>query len=131
MSQALIKREYYVDVDDLVDQLLDSVRQNGWTLSKMQYESSKLEATRRARKPSPNGDKKNEQLVFHLVAEWKDLGDAVELLVTVDSATPVAEVSDCREECAKVCDKLPEARSYQNLYSGDPGAIFEEFENNN
>jgi hypothetical protein len=131
MNQASIKREYGVDVDDLVDQLLASVRQNGWTLSKMQYESSKLEATRKIKKPSPVNAPKSEEIAFRLIAEWKDLGDGVELTVSVDSNAAFAEVGDCREQCTNVLNGIPEERTYQNLYAGDPGAIFEEFDNNN
>jgi hypothetical protein len=128
MSQKVLKKEFPMDIDDLVDVLLSALRENGWNLSKMQYELASLQAQQKQR--LKNGEKAV-AVSFELTAQWKDCGDAIELEIIVQD--PVHEWTDkeCAERCLAIMAALPDEKSYDTLYSKQPDFIYDEFESNN
>jgi hypothetical protein len=123
-----MKREFYVDVDDLVDDLLTSVRQNGWTLSKMQYEICQLTATC---KESRESDGQRVTVTFSLTAHWQDFGDSIELDVLVEEGNFEFTEQECKTKCSAVLGSLKQEKTYQSLYAPQHGLVFDDFESNN
>jgi hypothetical protein len=128
MSQKVLKKEFPMDLDDLVDVLLTALRTNGWNLSKMQYEVAALQAQQKLR--LKNGEKAV-AVSLELTAKWKDCGDGIELEIIVQD--PVHEWTDkeCAEQCLAIMAALPDEKSYDTLYSKQPDFIYDEFESNN
>lgn len=70
-----ITRNFLVDADELVDELLSAIKQFDWTHLKMEYQLSKLHAT-----------KKEDDQVHELGAEWKEFDEEVQLRISVNGS---------------------------------------------
>jgi hypothetical protein len=128
MNQCSMKREFYVEIDDLVDELLTSVRQNGWTLSKMQYEICQLTATCTEKREA---DGKKVDVTFSLTAHWQEYDDSIELDVLVEEKNFDFTDQECKTKCSAVLASLKQEKTYQSLYAPQHGLVFDEFESNN
>ena len=128
MNQCSMKREFYVGVDEIVDDLLTSVRQNGWTLSKMQYEICQLKATCNEKREA---DGKKVDVTFALTAHWQDYGDSIELDVVVEEGKYDFTDQECKTKCSAVLASLKQEKTYESLYAPQHGLVFDDFESNN
>jgi hypothetical protein len=130
MNQCSMKREFFIEIDDLVDELLSSVRQNGWTISKMQYEICQLTATCIEKRET---DGKKVDVTFSLTAHWQDYGDSIELDALVEEGNFDFTDQECKVKCSAVLAsiKVKQEKTYQSLYAPQHGLVFDEFESNN
>jgi hypothetical protein len=117
-----------MDVDDIVDELLKGMRENGCTLTKMQYEMCKLTG---ACKEKREHEGTNIELTFALTATWQDLGDAIELELLVEEALHDWSEKDCIAKCSAVLASIKQEKTYQSLYAAQHGMDFDDFESNN
>lgn len=81
MNAESLTKEFHTDVDDLIDKLLTSLKEHGWTLTKMQYQLSTLSAVKTEQENNQG------QLQFELTAKWDEYSDAVSLSVAVQEPT--------------------------------------------
>ena len=128
MNQCSMKREFYVDVDDLVDDLLRAVRENGWTLEKMQYEICQLIAHCKEKREF---DGKKVDVSFKLTAHWQDFEDSIELDVLVEENEFEFSEQECKTKCSAVLAAMKQEKTYQSLYAPQHGLVLDEFESNN
>ncbi len=128
MSEKVIRKEFPLDIDDLVDHVLSALRSNGWNLAKMQYEMACLTANQ---KQKIKHDEASIAVTFELIAKWKDLGDGIELELTVQEPEHDWTNAECAERCSAIMDAMPEDKTYDTLYSRQPDFIMDEFESNN
>jgi hypothetical protein len=128
MSEKSMKKEFHMEIDDLVDALLQNLNSHGWNLGKMQYELGTLTA---GRSEKVLDDGKAVPVKFELVATWQDFGDALELEVVVKD--PEHDWTDgcCAQKCATIIDSIEDRKSYENLYSENTDFVFDDFESNN
>lgn len=128
MNEVTLKKEFAVDADDLVDELITVAKETGWRLAKMQYEVSTFTASH-AELRIHNG---NELKVnYTLTAKWKDLGDVLELELSVVEPDYDWTKSTCKEKCQEIMDSLS-AESLQERPFADPkNFMFDEFESKN
>ena len=124
-----MKKEFHMEIDDLVDNLLGAVNGNGWTLGKMQYELGTLSAGKIEKKQ--DADNKSVTVKFVLTATWQDFTDALELEVLVKDEDNDWTDGYCAEKCATIIDAIEDKKSYENLYSENTDFVFDEFESNN
>lgn len=128
MKESSMKREFFMDADDLVDEILSALKTNGWTLSKMQYEMSRLIATCKEQREFEG---KKADLNFTLTASWNDLGDALELEVHVTEPDHDWTEKDCMTKVSAVLGALKQEKTYDSLYAPQHGLVFDDFESNN
>ena len=128
MSQKALKKEFHLDIDDLVDELLSALRNNNWQLNKMQYELASLHAQQ---KQKLKHGEKNVDVRFDLIAKWKDCGDGVELEILVEEPEHDWTGKDCAAHCTAIMEAMPDEKSYDTLYAQQPDFIYEDFESNN
>jgi hypothetical protein len=91
----------------------------------MQYELAKLTA---------NYKEQPSELIAReliLTATWNDLGDAIELDLTVQDPTEAWLEKDCIEKCTALLKAIKQEKTYQNLYAAPHGLVFDDFESNN
>jgi hypothetical protein len=118
MNQCSMKREFYMDIDDIVDELITALKANGWTLSKMNYELGKLAATRKEKKEHKG---ESVDLTFDLTAVWRDFEEVIELEILVQEADQPWTEKDCITKCSNVIGAIKEEKSYQSLYAQGGG----------
>lgn len=128
MSEKSMKKEFHMDIDDLVDALLQNINANGWNLGKMQYELGSLTATQ-TEKVLNEGNAVSVR--FELSAVWQDFGDALELEVVVKDADNDWTDGSCAQKCATMIDAIEDKKSYDSLYSDNTDFVFDDFESNN
>ncbi|HEY9685105.1 MAG TPA: hypothetical protein V6C86_26250 [Oculatellaceae cyanobacterium] len=130
MNHCSMKREFYMDIDDIVDELLTALKAGGWTLSKMNYELCKLTATSKERKEHKG---ESFELTFGLIAIWRDMEDLIELEIVVEEAEQSWTEKECITKCSAVIGAIKEEKTYQSLYAQGGGMDFdnEDFESNN
>ncbi len=71
---AAVTRNFLVDTDDLIDELLSAIKAHDWKNLKMQYQVGKLQASKEAQKQGQTYD---------LVVEWNEFDEEVQLRITV------------------------------------------------
>ena len=128
MNQCSMKREFFVQIDEIVDELLTAVRQAGWTLTKMQYEVCTLTATWKEKREFEG---KKVDVTFHLTAHWQDFGDSLELDVLVEEKDFDFTDQECKTKCSAVLALMRQEKTYQSLYAPSHGLVFDDFESNN
>ncbi|HEY9677787.1 MAG TPA: hypothetical protein V6C76_07245 [Drouetiella sp.] len=74
---AALTRNFLVDTDDLVDELLSAIKTCAWKDLKMQYQLGKLQASKVAAESEEKYD---------LLAEWAELEEEVQLRVAIAGA---------------------------------------------
>lgn len=75
-----ITRNFLVDADELVDELLSAIKQFNWTDLKMEYQLGRLHT---ARKDTEHG--------YELNAEWKEFDEEVQLRISVNGSPETLE----------------------------------------
>ncbi len=72
---ASVTRNFLVETDDLIDELLSAIKAHDWKDLKMQYQVGKLQATKTVEHdPSQSYD---------LVVEWNEFDEEVQLRIAV------------------------------------------------
>jgi hypothetical protein len=94
-SVAAVTRNFLVDTDDLVDELLSTINRCDWKNLKMQYQLSKLQAS----KPATGEEK-----TYDLLAEWNELDEEVQLRIAV--AGTEESLTSRQQACLEVMDAL-------------------------
>ncbi len=94
-SVAAVTRNFLVDTDDLVDELLSAINRCHWKNLKMQYQLSKLQASKPA-----DGEMK----AYDLHAEWNELDEEVQLRIAV--AGTEESLASRQQECLEVMNAL-------------------------
>jgi hypothetical protein len=94
---AAVTRNFLVDTDDLVDELLSAINSCDWKNLKMQYQLSRLEASKPAPEPENTGK-------FDLHAEWNELDEEVQLRIAITGTE--ASLPSRQQECLEVMNAL-------------------------
>jgi len=71
---ATVTRNFLVDTDDLVDELLSAIKAHDWRHLKMQYQLGKLQASKVTQE-------ENQDLQLHV--EWNEFDEEVQLRIAV------------------------------------------------
>jgi hypothetical protein len=92
---ASVTRNFLVDTDDLVDELLSAVNSCDWKNLKMQYQLSRLEASKPASETIGKLD---------LHAEWNELDEEVQLRIAITGTE--LSLPSRQQECLEVMNAL-------------------------
>lgn len=87
---ASVTRNFLVDTDDLIDELLSVIKAQDWRDLKMQYQIGKLQATKTAQERGHT---------FELMVEWNEFDEEVQLRIAVagsDESLPQRQ-QECSE----------------------------------
>lgn len=90
---AQVTRNFLVDADDLVDELLGAIKAQDWKNLKMQYQVGTLHA-----------DKQHEDDGFTLQAEWTEFEEEVQLKITVGGSEDTLPAR--QQECLDLINAL-------------------------
>lgn len=74
---AAVTRNFLVDTDDLVDELLSAIKAHDWRNLKMQYQLGKLQASKTVQE---------ENRELELQVEWNEFDEEVQLRIAVAGA---------------------------------------------
>lgn len=94
-STAALTRNFLVDTDDLVDELLSGLKACDWKDLKMQYQVGHLQA---------NKVDESDGEIYELQADWSELDEEVQLRIAVsgtDTSLPARQ-----QECMDVMNSL-------------------------
>jgi len=104
---ASITRNFLVEDDDLVDELLAAINQKGWSGLTMEYQFAKLSAIKKS--PLPNGSG-NHPLI--LAAEWNEMFEEMQLRICISGQ---ASQELLQQQCLEVMEALFAKELYRRV----------------
>jgi hypothetical protein len=107
IETASITRNFLVEDDDLVDELLAAINQQGWSGLKMEYQFAKLSALRRS---APNNGSGSQMLT--LAAEWTELDEEMQLRISISGETSQEIL---QRQCLAVMEALFAVEIYRRV----------------
>lgn len=94
-TAASVTRNFLVDADDLIDELLSVLKAHGWTDLKMQYQLGKLQATKTLQKSNQN---------FEMQVDWNEFDEEVQMRIAIyggDESLP-----ERQQECSDLINAM-------------------------
>ena len=92
---ASVTRNFLVDTDDLIDELLSAIKSQDWRDLKMQYQVGKLQASKTAQE---------EGHTYELFVEWNEFDEEVQLRIAV--AGTDESLSLRQQECSDLMNAM-------------------------
>ncbi|CAN5202763.1 hypothetical protein BH10CYA1_BH10CYA1_49250 [soil metagenome] len=93
---AAVTRNFLVDTDDLIDELLSAIKAHDWRSLKMQYQVGKLHATKEAQE--------NGQQDYDLLVEWNEFDEEVQLRIAVAGTDDT--LTSRQQECSDLMNAM-------------------------
>lgn len=100
-NSATLTRNFLVEDDDLVDELLSAMKDRGWSNLKMEYQLGKLAASKQSGRET-----------IWLTVEWKEFDEEMQLRMAV-----IGELADAdlQKECLGLMDSLFAQEVYRRV----------------
>lgn len=92
---ASLTRNFLIDTDDLIDELLSVIKSQDWRDLKMQYQLGKLQAIKTASEQAIN---------YALLVEWNEFDEEVQLRIAV--AGPDDSLRQRQQECSDLMSAM-------------------------
>lgn len=103
VTHSSLTRNFLIEADDLVDEILSALKKFQWTNLKMNYELSTLCATR-----TVEGIERlaASAVTYVLTAKWTEQEEEVELTIAVENHDGRSTAASCQQYCREMMDSL-------------------------
>ena len=102
VAQSSITRNFLIEADDLVDEILSALKKYRWSDVKMKYELGTLSASVVEKK----GEHKTADSTYVLSCKWEEQEEEVELTLSVETQSTESAPEQCQKYCQELMDSL-------------------------